>query len=100
MNRPVIASYFERQQLAISVGGAAKLVNSVRMLSEANPGFVVVKCDIKNAFNCVSRARVLQVLDEEDSLRHLVWHAALSLSSPSALESGGKVWGEAREGTT
>ena len=78
MNSPVLSSYLEPQQLAVSVGGAAKLVNSVRMLSEANPGFVVVKCDIKNTFNCVSRARILTVLDEEDSLKHLVWYAALS----------------------
>ena len=98
VNRPVLASYLEPQQLANSVGGAAKLVNSVRMLLEANPGFVGVKCDVKNAFNCAARAKVLRVLEGEDSLRHLVWHAALSLSSPSALESGGKVWGEAAEG--
>ena len=70
------------------------------MLSEANPSFVVVKCDIKNAFNSVSRAQVLKVMDSEEELRHLAWHAALSLASPNALESGGKVWGQAREGAT
>ena len=40
VNKPVLASYLETQQLAISVGGAAKLVNSVRMLLETNPDFV------------------------------------------------------------
>ena len=97
MNRPVLARFFE-PQLALSVGGATKLVNSVRMLIEANPNFVVVKGDIQNAFNSVSRSKILKVLNEEESLKHLVWHAALSLSSPSALETGGKVWGEACEG--
>ena len=84
----------------LSVAGGAKLVNSVHMLTEENPGFIVVKCDIKNAFNSVSRRRILEVLESEDSLRHLAWHAALSLASSNALESGGEVWGQASEGTT
>ena len=99
-NRSVLVKYFEPQQVVVSVAGGAKLVNSVRMLAEANPDFIVVKCDIKNAFNSVSRSRVLQVLDSEEDLKHLVWHAALSLASPNALESGGKVWGQAEEGAT
>ena len=48
----------------------------------------------------MSRARVLQVMESEEQLRHLVWHAALSLASENALESGGKVWGQAKEGAT
>ena len=88
-NKSVLTSFFEPQQLALSVAGGAKLVNSVRMLTEENPGFIVVKCDIKNAFNSVSRRRILEVLESEDSLRHLAWHVALSLASSNALESGG-----------
>jgi hypothetical protein len=99
-NRPVLTSFLEPQQLALSVAGGAKLVHSVRMLAEANPGFVVVKCDIQNAFNSVSRAKILEVLESEESLRHLVWHAAVSLASPNSLETGGTVWGEAKEGGT
>ena len=99
-NRPVLVKFFEPQQVVVSVAGGAKLVMSVRMLSEANPHFIVVKCDIKNAFNSVSRSRVLKVLESEEELRHLVWHAALSLASSNALESGGKVWGQAKEGAT
>ena len=99
-NRSALVKYFEPQQVVVSVAGAAKLINSVRMLSEANPEFIVVKCDIKNAFNSVSRARVLQVMESEEQLRHLVWHAALSLASANALESGGKVRGQAKEGAT
>ena len=82
------------------MAGGVKLVNCVRMLSEANPGFIVVKCDIKNAFNSVSRAQVLKVLENEEELKHLAWHAALSLASSNSLESGGKVWGQAPEGAT
>ena len=99
-NRAVLVKYFEPQQVVVSVAGGAKLVNSIRMLAEANPDFIVVKCDIKNAFNSVSRSRVLQVLESEEDLKHLAWHAALSLASSNALESGGKVWGHAEEGAT
>ena len=35
----------------MSKAGAAKLVFSVRSLAEARQDFVVVKLDIKNAFN-------------------------------------------------
>ena len=40
------------------------------------------------------------MLESEEDLRHLVWHAALSLASSNALEYGGKVWGHAEEGAT
>jgi hypothetical protein len=36
----------------------------------------------------------------EESLRHLASHVALSLAPAGALESGGKVWGQAEDGTT
>ena len=62
-NRDVLTSYLEPQQVALSVAGGAKLVHSVRMLAEANPEFVVVKCNIKNAFNSISRGRILEVLE-------------------------------------
>ena len=40
------------------------------------------------------------MLENEDGLRHLAWHAALSLAPAGALESGGKVWGTAADGAT
>ena len=46
-NKGALVSYFEPQQVVFSEGGAAKLVHSIRMLVEANPNFVLVKCDIK-----------------------------------------------------
>ena len=58
-NRSVLVKYFEPQQVVVSLAGGAKLIHSIRMLSEANPDFIVVKCDIKNAFNSVSRSRIL-----------------------------------------
>ena len=46
------------------------------------------------------RARVVEALEEEESLCHLASHAATLLDPSSGLESGGSVWGEAHEGTT
>ena len=97
--KATFTTYFEPQQVVLSQAGAAKLVMGVRMLAEANPTFVVVKSDIKNAFNSVSRARILEVMEGEDGLRHLVWHAAQTLASATTLEHGGKKWGRAPEGT-
>ena len=84
--------------MVFSEAGAAKLVHSMRMMMEENPTFVFVKCDIKNAFNSISRAKILEVLEGEDSLRHLSWQAALSLAPEGALENKGKVWGQAKDG--
>ena len=62
-NKAPLVEFFEPQQIVFSEAGAGKLVHSIRMLMENNPGFVFVKCDIKNAFNSISRARILQVLE-------------------------------------
>ncbi len=71
----MLKGYLEPEQVLLSPGGAAKLVHQVRMVSEANPGFIVVKMDIQNAFNSISRASILEVMVLEESLRHLAFHA-------------------------
>ena len=43
---------------------------------------------------------VANVMEGAEELRHLVWHAAQTLAPSSALEHGGKRWGEAPEGAT
>ena len=48
----------------------------------------------------LSRARVVEALEEEESLRHLAQLAGILLAPVSGLESGGEFWGEAQEGTT
>jgi hypothetical protein len=40
-NKLVLVSFFEPQQVVFSEGGAAKLVNSMRMLLEANPSLLM-----------------------------------------------------------
>ena len=84
----------------MSQAGGGKLIHSVRMLAEERRDFVVVKLDMKNAFNEVSRASIIERLEDEPSLQHLAWHAATLLAPASGLESGGQLWGEAQEGTT
>ena len=54
------AEYLSPQQVAVGVpGGISVLVHAVRLALEANPGQVVVKCDLKNAFNEVQRATMI-----------------------------------------
>ena len=97
-NRGPLTEFLEPEQLALTKAGGAKLVHQVRMLSKMNPGMVVVKVDMRNAHNEVSRAAVLEALEREPSLRHLAWHQATCQASHTGLESGGKLWGWAGEG--
>ena len=99
-NREAFKEFLEPQQLGMSVSGAAKLVNSVRMVLEQNTSFICVKLDFRNAFNEASRARVVEALEEVDSLKHLAQFAGMVLTPVSGLESGGSIWGKAGEGQT
>ena len=53
-----------------------------------------LKIDMKNAFNEVSRASIIEALEEDPSLRHLAGQAAAVLAPASGLESGGVQWGK------
>ena len=90
----------EPQQLRMSVAGGAKLVHSVRMKLEQRKDFICVKLDLTNAFNDMSRARMVEALEEEESLKHLASHAATLYAPASSLESHGRLWGESEEGGT
>ena len=59
-----------------------------------------MKLDIENAQNAVIKASLLETMDSEPSLQHLSLHAASVLAMPSALETGGLVWGEQGNGFT
>ena len=97
-NRAVLTDFLEPQQMALSQGGGAKLVHSVRIMLESRRDFYAVKLDIRNAHNEVSRASIIEALDREPTLRHLAWHVATCLAAPTSLESGGELWGETGEG--
>ena len=74
-----LVSFLEPEQLVLSKGGAV---------------------DLKNAFNEVHRAAIIENLEDEPSLQHLAWFAAVSLVPEVGLENGGVLWGKAKEGET
>ena len=84
----------------MSKAGGVKLVHSVRMMLEQRPDFICAKLDFANAFNSVARARIIRELAKHPTLSHLAQHAAIVLAPSNGLESGGRLWGEASEGTT
>ena len=97
-NRSAFRSYLEPQQLCCSPAGGHKLVHAVRMLLEENRDWICIKIDVENAHNSISRASILEVVEGEPELRHMAQHLATILSSPSSIETGGKVVGEAGDG--
>ena len=105
-NREVIKQYVEPQQMVLSQGGGAKLVYTVRGLTELIKAgseyedWAVVKIDIRNAFNEVCRAETLKVIENEPTLQHLTSYTAVTLAPESGLECGGKLWGRTDEGGT
>ena len=97
-NRDVLGAFLEPQQLCMTPGGAHKLVHGVRMLMEHHRDWVCVKLDIVNAHNAVSRASVVEAVEEEPSLRHMATLLGIVLAPPSALEYQGEIWGEQGDG--
>ena len=75
-NKGEIVQFLEPEQLGMSVAGGAKLVHSVRMMLEEHQNFICIKLDFRNAFNEIFRARVIEALEETNSLKHLAAHAA------------------------
>ena len=45
-------------------GGIEVLIHSVRLILEQNPDFVIIKTDIKNAFNELSRHSIINAINE------------------------------------
>ena len=95
-----LVTHLEPEQLVLSKGGAAKLVNVVRSMAEMRRDYVVVKLDLKNAFNEIFRSTIIANLQAEPSLQHLAWFAAVTLSPETGLESRGELWGRSAEGET
>ena len=93
-----VRDFLEPVQLGISIAGPALLTRSVSGVLQAFPDFICFRLDLKNAFNEMSRRAILDVLNSEESLKHLVTFAAAILAPVAALETGGEVWGETAEG--
>ena len=90
-NKQELKRYLEPQQIACTEAGAAKLVMAVRKLVELKRNFVVLKLDLKNAFNDIARRTAIEALEEEPTLKHLAWFAATVLAPYSGLDSGHEV---------
>ena len=98
------------QQLAVGIpGGISVLIFGTRCMLEMRPRFVVVRLDLRNGFNAVSRAVMLRRMAEQPRLAHLVpfMHALLHaptdlfVSVAQRLFSGaaGATRGDSSEGT-
>ena len=67
------ASVFAPQQLAVGVkGGISSLVHGLRLSVDQRGDFVIVKLDLRNAYNAISRAAVIRRLTAHPSLAFLV----------------------------
>ena len=89
-----VREYLEPVQVGISVAGAALLTRSVCGVLNTFANFICFRIDLKNAFNEMSRRAMLDVLENEPSLSHLINFVGTTLSPRAALETGRKKWGE------
>ena len=86
-----LREFYEPQQLGASTdGGLDVLVHLVRMHLETHPRHVIVKLDIKNMFNEVTRAAMIRVFERHPDLRSMVpfLFATHSPKSPVFYASG------------
>ena len=100
-NKATLTTFLEPQQLALTRAGGFILVHGVRIMAEemrGREGWVVVKLDVANAHNEVSRAAVVEVLESEVELRHLAQHAATCLAGHQGLEAHGDMLRRKGEG--
>ena len=50
-----------------------------------------IKLDVENAHSSISRAAILEVLEQEPELRHLACSFVTSMAAPTTLEIGGDI---------
>ena len=97
--KPAFAEYLWPQKVAVGVpAGLSAMIYGLRLMMEVHPDWVLVKLDIRNAFNEVSRAEVVERLGLQQHLRALVptiW-ATYAPASPIYLPSSGMAEAEFR----
>eukprot|EP00973_Karenia_brevis_P036316 5008643-Karenia_brevis.AAC.1 len=92
--KPCFAQHFWPQQAAVGTpSGISLVIFGVRSLLELHPNWVVVRLDIRNAYNEIKRAAILRRLNASSHLRTLVplFFATHSISSPVYLSGDGNV---------
>jgi len=89
------------QQLAVGVSsGISILIHGIRLVLEQHPTFVVVKLDLKNCFNALSRSVMLRRMASHPRLAHLVpFLHALGATPTDLLVGGEKLFGTDRAGS-
>ena len=88
---PAMADVLAPQQVAVGVaGGVSILIHGVRVLVEYRGDFVIVKIDLRNAYNAASRSVLLRRFAEHPSLAPLMplLHAALARADALAVGQG------------
>ena len=81
-------------QFAMAPGGAETAINYIQTAMELHPDWVVVSCDITNAFNSRSRKDILDELYKRKKLRNLWSITNWGYGNPSELciMREGKTW--------
>eukprot|EP00973_Karenia_brevis_P042117 5830296-Karenia_brevis.AAC.1 len=90
--KPSLAEHFWPQQVAMAIpSGITLLVFGMRSMMELHPEWVIVRLDLRNAYNEIKRASVLQRLLDSPNLQCLapLFHATHSVSSPIFLAADG-----------
>ena len=90
--KPACAEHFWPQQVAIGIpSGIGLLIFGFRELLELHPDWVLVRIDLRNAYNEIKRASVLRRLNASEDLRCLVplFHASHVVHSSIYFASSG-----------
>src|ERR1700761_7256623 len=80
-----IPPLLEPIQFALSPGGSESALHVLQAALDLHPDWVMISCDISNAFNTRSRSQILEKLFDTDSLAPLWRLAHWSYSSDSSL---------------
>eukprot|EP00973_Karenia_brevis_P005855 797497-Karenia_brevis.AAC.1 len=68
--KPSLAEHFWPQQVAVGVAsGISFVIFCLRLLLELHPDWVVLRIDLRNAYNEMKRAAVMRRLDASSHLR-------------------------------
>jgi hypothetical protein len=88
-NKLPMAEYLNPLQMVLEEGAAAKLVHMTRISFERDPRFIIISLDIRNAFNAMRRAKLLERLAAIPTLAHMSDFVHATLNGKSSLVMGG-----------
>ena len=87
---PAVMRHLAPVQVSCGVpGGVSTVIHGMRTLLEVHPDWVIIRIDLRNAFNTVSRAVMLRRFSEVPGLSHLVPLLHVLYGAETALVIGG-----------